>query len=389
MRIPYPFLILGLALMVVPVAGCSSANNLSSGPPVSGVGGAVTGAGGGGGTGSSSYLVGSGGTTGTSSDVCKGPNPPAACNMVAPPGCGDGKVNQPSEQCDDGNTIAGDGCNGACQIEPNYTCPPAGGACTLNFRCGDGVVNPGEACDEGQYQGSPGCSADCKTQDPGYKCVAGQACVPLYVCGNGRIEQGETCDPPNPGNGCSATCQTEAGWRCVPGSCTRLPSCGDGIVQAALGEKCDQGQYQNSSHPGCSADCKTQDSSCTCIPGQACVCQTPVCGDGIIQIGEQCDQGKSKYPGCSATCQIELGYKCPFAGAPCVPVCGDGVVEGTEGCDPLPFNNDLGDGCTPTCMAEPTCPAGTASSPGGACTTICGDGLVLGTEQCDDGNAVS
>ena len=159
-----------------------------------------------------------------------------------------------------------------------------------------------------------------------------------------------------------------------------------------------------------------------------------MCGDGIIEIGEQCDDKNSPYPGCSATCQIESGYQCPFAGAPCVPVCGDGilitpaeqcdpgiaaeasacnsdctvkagyacnatgchqtkcgdgVVEGTEGCDPLPFNNDLGDGCTPLCTAEPTCPAGTATSAGGPCTTKCGDGLVLGTEQCDDGNAVS
>ena len=436
MRNTYENWFLGLVLLVLHGVGCSSvANNSSSGPPPgtsSGVGGKATG--GGGGTGSSSFNVGSGGTAG-SSNVCLGTNPPVACNMVAPPGCGDGKVNQPSEQCDDGNTLAGDGCNGACQIEPNYTCPPAGGACTLSFKCGDGVVNPGEACDQGQYQGNPGCSADCKTQDPGYKCVAGQQCVPLFVCGNGRIEQGETCDPPNPGDGCSATCQTETGWRCKPGSCAKLPYCGDGIVQASIGEKCDEGKFQGS--PGCSADCKTQDSSCTCTPGQACVCQKPVCGDGIIQIGEQCDDKNSPYPGCSATCQIEPGYKCPFAGAPCVPVCGDGilvqpaeqcdpgmttvanvtqacnsdctvksgwacnaaschktvcgdgVVEGTEGCDPLPFNNDLGDGCTPLCTAEPTCPPGTTGSPGGACTTKCGDGLVLGTEQCDDGNAVS
>ena len=432
MRNAYQSWFVGLALAAVGLAGCSSVANNSSGPPVmnAGAGGNATGTGGGGGTGSSLFNAQSGGAAG--SNVCLGTNPPAACNMVAPPGCGDGIVNQPSEQCDDGNTIAGDGCNGDCQIEPNYTCPPAGGACTLNFRCGDGVVNPGEVCDEGQYQGSPGCSADCKTEDPGYTCVAGQACVPLYVCGDGRIETGETCDPPNPGNGCSATCQTETGWRCVPGSCTRLPYCGDGIVQASIGEVCDEGQYQG--QPGCSKDCKTQDSSCSCTPGNACVCKTPVCGDGIIEVGEQCDQGKSTYPGCSSTCQIQAGYQCPFAGAPCVPVCGDGilippaeqcdpgiaaeasacnsdctvkpgyacnatschktvcgdgVVEGTEGCDVKPLNYDLGDGCTPLCTAEPTCPAGTASSPGGACTTICGDGLVLGSEQCDDGNAVS
>ena len=426
-RTEFSLCLLGLANIAAVLAGCGGGNptaNGTSGSADAGVGGAagggsttVNGVGGG-------FQFGTGGTTSATSTGT------STQQRTAPPGCGDGIVQTDlGEQCDDGNTRAGDGCSGTCQIEPNYTCPPQGGACTLNFRCGDGVVNPGEACDEGQYQGSPGCSADCKTQDPGYTCVPGQKCVQVFVCGNGRIEQGETCDPPNPGNGCSATCQTETGWRCVPGSCTKLPYCGDGIVQASLGEKCDEGQYQGS--PGCSADCKTQDSSCTCVPGQACVCQTPVCGDGIIETGEQCDQGKSTYPGCSATCQLEPGYQCPFPGAPCVPVCGDGilisppeqcdpgmnipniaqacnadctvkagwactttdchqtvcgdgVVEGAEGCDPLPHDNNLGDGCTPLCTAEPTCPAA-----GGPCTTTCGDGLLLGNEQCDDGNAVS
>ncbi len=419
------FAILGLALITGNLLGCGSPG-ASSGPPpssVGGAGGARTGTGSGtsvsnAGSGYQVYTGGSPGTAGAS-----------AHQGTAPPGCGDGVVNQASEACDDGNALAGDGCNGICQVEPNHTCPPTGGACVVSFTCGDGVVNPGEVCDQGAFQGSPGCSADCKTQDKGYKCLPGQQCVALFSCGNSRIEQGETCDPPNPGNGCSATCQTETGWRCKPGSCTKLPYCGDGIVQVDQGEVCDEGTHQGS--PGCSADCLSKDATCTCTPGQACVCQTPTCGDGIVQVGEQCDDKNSQYPGCSATCQLEPGYACPFAGAPCVPKCGDGIlvtpaeqcdpgmtipniatacnadcsvkpgwvctstgcsatvcgngkVEGAEGCDPAVKNNDLGDGCTPTCIAEPTCPAG-----GGACTTKCGDGLIIGTEQCDDGNAVS
>jgi len=419
-RTKFSYFLLSLVGLSVLATGCGGVPRIDyegSGGAGAGVGGtsAVIGAGGG-------FLLGSGGTAASTGGRDTHPG-------SAPPGCGDGVVNQTSEQCDDSNTLAGDGCSGTCQIEPNYTCPPQGGHCSLSFRCGDGVVNPGEECDEGQYQGSPGCSADCKTQDPGYTCVAGQQCAKVLVCGNGRIESGETCDPPNPGNGCSATCQTETGWRCLPGSCTKSPYCGDGIVQPNLGEKCDQGQYQGS--PGCSTDCKTKDSSCSCVPGQACVCEKAVCGDGIVQAGEQCDQGKSTYPGCTATCQIEPGYQCPFAGAPCVPVCGDGIlispaeqcdpgmnipsiaqacnadctinagwacnttdchqtvcgdgkVEGSEGCDPLPHSNDLGTGCTPLCTAEPQCPA-----TGGPCTTTCGDGMLIGNEQCDDGNAVS
>ncbi len=426
--------VLGLAFTSVDMVGCGSPSTSSSGPP-----GSTTTVGGGGGAGNgtntsissagSGYLVGTGGTAGTAGN--------SSNQGTAPPGCGDGKINQPSEECDDGNTLAGDGCNGLCKVEPNHVCPvdpndPTHSLpCVVSFKCGDGVVNPGEVCDQGTFQGSPGCSADCKTQDPGYKCLPGQQCVALFSCGNSHIETGETCDPPNPGNGCSATCQTEAGWRCKPGSCSKLPYCGDGIVQADQGEKCDQGSFQNAQNPGCSADCLSMDATCTCTPGQACVCQTPVCGDGIVQVGEQCDDKNSAYPGCSATCQLEPGYTCPFAGAPCVPkcgdgilvkpaeqcdpgmtianvaqacnadcsvkpgwvcdatscrqtVCGDGKVEGAEGCDPTPKNNDLGDGCTANCMAEPTCPAA-----GGGCSTKCGDGLILGSEACDDGNAVS
>ncbi len=424
-RIESFFAVLGLALLSGNLIGCGSPSS-SGGPPpgqlgVGGGGGASNGTGTGVSNAGSGFHVDTGGTPGTAGA--------SAHQGSAPPGCGDGVVNQASEACDDGNALAGDGCNGICQVEPNHTCPPTGGACVVSFTCGDGVVNPGEVCDQGTFQGSPGCSADCKTQDKGYKCLPGQQCVALFSCGNSRIEQGETCDPPSPGKGCSATCQAETGWRCSPGSCTKLPYCGDGIVQTDQGEVCDEGTHQGS--PGCSADCLSKDATCTCTPGQACVCQTPTCGDGIVQVGEQCDDKNSQYPGCSATCQLESGYTCPFAGAPCVPKCGDGIlvtpaeqcdpgmtipniatacnadcsvkpgwvctatgcsatvcgngkVEGAEGCDPTTKNNDLGDGCTPTCVAEPTCPAG-----GGACTTQCGDGLIIGTEQCDDGNAVS
>ena len=433
-RIESFIIILGLAFTSVDLVGCGPSTS-SSGPP-----GSTTTVGGGGvgagantsvSDGGSGYQVGSGGTAGTAGTTSH--------DGTAPPGCGDGKINQPSEQCDDNNTRAGDGCSGVCKVEPNYICPidPNDSThslpCVVNFKCGDGVINTGggEVCDQGQYQGSPGCSADCKTQDPGYKCLPAEQCVALFQCGNGRIERGETCDPPNPGKGCNATCQTETGWRCRPGSCAKLPYCGDGIVQTDQGEKCDQGTFQNAQHPGCSLDCQSMDATCTCSPGKACVCQTPTCGDGIVQVGEQCDDKNSAYPGCSATCQLEPGYQCPFAGAPCVPKCGDGIlvtpaeqcdpaanipnvaqacnadcsvkpgwactasncqktvcgngtVEGSEGCDPSPKNNDLGDGCTANCMAEPTCPAA-----GGGCTTKCGDGLILGTEKCDDGNAVS
>ncbi|WP_375743084.1 amidohydrolase family protein [Corallococcus interemptor] len=60
--------------------------------------------------------------------------------------CGDGKK-EGAEQCDDGNTVGGDGC------EANCTLP--------GTKCGDGVLTPPEACDDGNTVGGDGCEADC------------------------------------------------------------------------------------------------------------------------------------------------------------------------------------------------------------------------------------
>ena len=47
----------------------------------------------------------------------------------------------------------------------------------------------------------------------------------------------------------------------------------------------------------------------------------PVCGDGILETVEECDDGNLvDGDGCSAICEFE-------------PVCGDGVAEGSEECD--------------------------------------------------------
>src|SRR5262245_28237945 len=77
-----------------------------------------------------------------------------ACNFGAVffPACGNGILDlDQGEQCDDGNTTAGDGCDPNCQNE--IVIPPA---------CGDGVVNPGEECDDGNNVSGDDCLADCR-----------------------------------------------------------------------------------------------------------------------------------------------------------------------------------------------------------------------------------
>jgi cysteine-rich repeat protein len=179
--------------------------------------------------------------------------------------------------------------------------------------CGNGRVEPGEECDDGRLNGTPGhCDSNCT----------------FPRCGNGVLDPGEQCDDGNTDNcdGCSSTCTIETGLRCgdgivnaacgeqcdppVPGrcdpQCQRIPYCGDGIVDP--GEQCDDGALNGT--PG---HC---DSNCT-FPG---------CGNGILDPGEQCDDGNTvNCDGCSATCQTEVGWRC-----------GDGIVDPAcgEQCDP-------------------------------------------------------
>ncbi|HDP73556.1 MAG TPA: DUF4215 domain-containing protein, partial [Candidatus Woesearchaeota archaeon] len=88
-----------------------------------------------------------------------------------------------------------------------------------------------------------------------------------------------------------------------------------------------------------------------------------VCGDGVIEGDEQCDDGNTlDGDGCSSTCEVESGWLCspsflpsiildePAGPSECSPVCGDGFIIGDEECDD--GNTLYGDGCSSTCEVE-------------------------------------
>ena len=75
-----------------------------------------------------------------------------------PSSCGDGKVDFPFEQCDDGAGNKNDGSYGACTTE-----------CLLGARCGDGIKNGPEQCDDGNRLNGDGCSAACLSEGGGPK----------------------------------------------------------------------------------------------------------------------------------------------------------------------------------------------------------------------------
>ncbi len=152
--------------------------------------------------------------------------------------CGDGMM-EGAEECDDGNTVDGDGCSAQCEEENAGT-------------CGDNTLDPGEECDDGNTVSGDGCSATCVSE------VAQE-------CGNNILEQGEECDDGNTadGDGCSATCTNEG-------------DCGNTIVE--VGEECDDGNTVEGD--GCENDCTiTREITCqTLAPLASGTCEV-VAGD--------------------------------------------------------------------------------------------------------------
>jgi len=379
-----------VAVLALAGIGCNT-SAVEGGGAGAGPGAGAQGNGGANGNGGSAIVstLGNGGSAaGGATNVCNAQST-LGCKAEIPPACGDG-INQPPEECDDGNMLPGDGCNGVCKVEPHWQCPSAG-ACHRLVVCGDNVVGAGEVCDDGNTFDNDGCNSTCTVQDPRYKCIPGQPCTLVSQCGDKRIESGEKCDDgnTNSGDGCSSTCQLEAGWVCpIPGSlCKPAPRCGDGIVQPSLGEVCDDGNQKDGD--GCSSDCKTKGPGCVCTPGKLCNCPIVKCGNGTIEGSEACDDGNTKSgDGCSSTCTIETGYACPFTNAPCVPDCGDGIVlKPMEQCDPAVPGTHVADACSSTCKFNPGW-ACTGDPPNNCHQTVCGDGKVEGSEGCDDGNTL-
>ncbi|MEZ4426127.1 MAG: DUF4215 domain-containing protein [Nannocystaceae bacterium] len=155
---------------------------------------------------------------------------------------------------------------------------------------------------------------------------------------------------------------------------TSDPVCGDGVVEGD--EECDDGPA-NDDAGGCTT---------------ACVAAT--CGDGLVYADvEECDDGDANDDagGCTTACLVAA--------------CGDGLVyEGVEECDDGDDNADNA-ACTSGCQAAACgdglvyegieeCDEGDANDDASACTTacltaVCGDGLLYeGVEKCDDGNDI-
>ena len=326
--------------------------------------------------------------------------------------CGDGVV-AGGEQCDDGNTINGDGCSSTCQNE------------TPGAECGNGVVETGEECDDGNTTDGDGCSSTCQEEEPEPE-----------DCGNGVLDAGEECDDNNTtaSDGCSATCTVEDGYVCAgaPSVCTmRNGSCAAPFLLTLAPE--DGALVADVTGTTAGATNGTPEGPCDGFAsgaGPDHTYQLTLAEDSDVFVGlfgpgtpfdalvrvlrTPCDLSTEVsewgiQDGCSdrslgggheileyvrltaGTYYIAVdGYNAAASGnyrliVEAVPTaCGNGVVDILEFCDD---DNVLpGDGCDARCEIEPGFTCNLDVEPTVCVAEGCGNGFIEAGEECDDGN---
>ena len=98
----------------------------------------------------------------------------------------------------------------------------------------------------------------------------------------------------------STTDTTEPTGTTEPTTSEGPPVCGNGVVEA--GEECDDGNLVDGD--GCDANC---------VLGEV------LCGNSVIDPGETCDDGNNDPDdGCGSQCATECGYLCLELGEPCI-----------------------------------------------------------------------
>ncbi len=322
--------------------------------------------------------------------------------------CGDGVVDT-GEQCDDGannSDVVPDACRTDCTAA----------------RCGDGIVDTGEECDDGNTLDGDGCSSTCTLEAGATPILPGDLVITEimqnpYAVGDLQGEWFEVYnatdhdldlaglvirddDVPSEAHIVSSSVVVPVGGYAVLGlngdtatnggvsvdyvyDTVTLGNGSDGLVLEYNGAVVDEVVWDNgatfpdpsgasmSLDPNFLDATANDDGSHWCAatvpygdgdlgtPGAANPA-CPVCGNGVVEGGEQCDDGPNNSDTTPDACRTD----CTLAH------CGDGVVDTGEECDDGANNSDsTPDACRTSCMAA-----------------YCGDGVVDTGEECDDGN---
>lgn len=343
----------------------------------------------------------------------------ATCDSTCRFTCGNGAVDsQFGEQCDPG-IASGDGaCPAACDDQQQCTtdilqhpqtcqatcshalittaitgdgCCPAGANATTDSdctaACGNGVVEAGERCDPGIASGPGACPVACNddntcTSDTlveagscQARCVATPITAPINndsccpagangttdtdctaVCDNGVVEPGERCDIgiASGAGACPTTCADT-------NACTTDALVAGGTCQA----RCTFTEItQPTNSDGCCPSTANANNDNDCAP---------VCGNGVVEMGEVCDKSIASGPGaCPTTC--------------------DDANTCTR--DTLNNPNTCTASCTHTTITTATngdmcCPAGANANTDSDCAPVCGNGVIESGETCDDSNTIA
>ncbi len=246
--------------------------------------------------------------------------------------CGDGFTNTAAgEECDDGNNVDGDGCQGDC----------------MNPVCGDGITDAGEECDDGNLSNNDACLNDCTNA----------------TCGDAFVQIGvEDCDLGSALNGLSTTCCT-AGCDFVTGgtSCDDNDVCNGTDTCNGVGT-CDVGVALN-----CNDGVGCTDDSCDPVLGCMNVADDDNCDDNDVCNGlETCDAVLDCQAGTALNCDDGVGC----TDDSCDTVLGCINVADDANCD----DNDVCNGLE-TCDAVLDCQAGTA--------LVCDDSIMCTIDSCD------
>jgi cysteine-rich repeat protein len=211
-----------------------------------------------------------------------------------PASCGDGKVNLPGEECDDGNLVNGDGCDKHCKIESNNGCS------TGNDTWCKGKIN--DACIAGGFdfavvkwewnktlltwipEGGDDKGTSVNGTDSSADWDAGNSGADGII-----IKAANNCRAINGTNGTQKEIENcELSFILFCGyNVTEF--CGDGVKQDD--EECDDGNDIDND------ECRND-------------CTLPKCGDGIVNALEECELPNiDNNPFCNQTTQQCLGYK--------------------------------------------------------------------------------
>jgi uncharacterized repeat protein (TIGR01451 family) len=253
--------------------------------------------------------------------------------------CGDGIINQQSEECETANTLDNTFCPQStteCQDKKQGT-RDGFGECNLNCLCA-----PDSATNFQCVMGA--CGAECDSNDDCDDSNANTADTCLNdctcdhetqaYCGDGNVDSGEDCEQeivcnpvPMPGSdpcfalGPFQECTDSDGYsgmqycteECTWSECDPIESCGDGEVND--GEVCD-GTDGVPAHYRCTSECELE--------------YVPYCGDSFTDTNEQCDDGSSNGKTCTPACD----GSCDYCDSDCKTVTLEGSPCGGGGGEP-------------------------------------------------------